>query len=283
MQDAAVSSLADRLVEILRGYGRVAVAYSGGVDSAVVAKAAHLGCGSQAVAITAVSASLAGGEQEQAQAIARSIGIRHELLLTREFENPNYLSNPTNRCYFCKSELYDRIWAAQAELQFDTLVNGTNTDDLGDIRPGLQAAQERQVRSPLVEAGINKQQVRELARHWNLTIWDKPASPCLSSRVAYGLSVDPERLSRIDQAEQFLKELLQERVLRVRMERADLARIELPLETLTKAVQPEFRAAICARLEELGFRAITLDLNGFRSGNLNAALPVISQGKAASH
>lgn len=265
----------DRLLQILTGYGRVAVALSAGVDSTVVAKAAQLACGDQAVAVTAVSSSLASGEQELAQEMAARIGIRHRLIQTDEFSNPDYLRNPVNRCYFCKTELYTRLTELAPTLGVDVLVNGANLDDRGDYRPGMQAASEFQVRSPLIEAEFTKADVRELAQLWDLPIWDKPATPCLSSRIAYGVEVTPARVSRIDDAERFLRQELNLRELRVRCEANDLARIELPIEAITALASPALRDKIRTKLHELGFRYVTLDLDGFRSGSMNSVLPVL--------
>lgn len=266
----------DRLLGLLRDYGRVAVAFSGGVDSTVVAKAAQLACGDQCVAVTAVSPSLAAGELDDARRLARLIGIRHVVIDTQEFADPNYLRNAGNRCYYCKTELYSQLGALVPQLGVDVIANGANVDDQGDYRPGMQAATEHTVRSPLIEAGFSKAQVRELARHWELPVWDKPASPCLSSRIAYGVEVNPERVRRIDDAERFLREELGLRELRVRLEAGDLARIEVPISALPHLVQPATRERIAARLHELGFRYVTLDLEGFRSGSLNAALPLVT-------
>ncbi len=262
----------DRLLEIVAGYGRVAVAFSAGVDSTVVAMAAQRACGEKAVAVTAVSPSLAAGEQEQAAQLATLIGIRHLTIETHEFADPNYLKNPVNRCYYCKSELYARLIELAPSLGVDVLANGANLDDRGDYRPGLQAATEFQVRSPLVEAGFSKADVRELARAWNLPVWDKPASPCLSSRIAYGVEATPDRVRRIDEAEQFLRHELGLRELRVRCEANELARIELPVEAISALSSPALRDRIRAELHRLGFRYVTLDLDGFRSGSLNAAI-----------
>ena len=261
----------DRLLEILRGYGRVAVALSAGVDSTVVAKAARLACGDDAVAVTAVSSSLAAGEQDLAIEMAAAIGIRHRVVQTREFSDPNYLQNPVNRCYFCKTELYTRLAELAPSLGVDVLVNGANLDDRGDYRPGMQAASEFQVRSPLIEAECTKSDVRELARLWDLPVWDKPATPCLSSRIAYGVEVTAERVRRIDEAEQFLRQELNLRELRVRCEANDLARIELPSEAIETLSSPALRDKIRTKLHALGFRYVTLDLDGFRSGSLNPA------------
>jgi uncharacterized protein len=177
----------EHLLEILSSYGRVAVAFSAGVDSTVVAKAAQLACGEAAVAVTAVSPSLAAGEKEEAEQLAARIGIRHLVVSTNEFSDQNYLKNPVNRCYFCKTELYSRLIEIAPTLGVDVLVNGANLDDRGDYRPGMQAASEFEVRSPLIEALFTKADVREVARLWDLPVWDKPAAPCLSSRIAYGV------------------------------------------------------------------------------------------------
>lgn len=263
-----------RLLEVLRGYGRVAVAFSAGVDSTVVAAAAFRACGDAAVAVTAVSPSLPSGEREEAEMLARQIGIRHILVQTQEFADPRYLANPFNRCYFCKTELYRQLEARAGEWNVDVFANGANLDDQGDYRPGMQAAAEHQIRSPLIEAGFTKADVRAFARRWNLPVWDKPASPCLSSRLAYGLEVTPERVARVDAAEQFLRKRLSCGELRVRHEFHDLARIEVPLETLPRLVDPLLRSAIVDELRRLGFRAVTVDLAGFRSGSLNQVVPL---------
>jgi len=266
----------DALLNVLRGLGRVAVAFSGGIDSTVVAKAAQVACGERAVAVTAVSSSLASGEQAEAEEIARLIGIQHQIIQTQEFDNPDYLKNASNRCYFCKTELYTRLETLLPQLGFDTIVNGANLDDQGDYRPGMQAAREHAVRSPLIEAGLTKSDVRELAKYWDLPTWDKPASPCLSSRIAYGVAVTPERVSRVDQAELYLKQTLGLRELRVRHEANDLARIELPLFALPRLAEGGLREQITRTLHDLGFKYITLDLDGFRSGSMNAALVGLS-------
>ena len=266
----------DALLRVLGGYGRVAVAFSGGVDSAIVAKAAQVACGDDAVAVTAVSASLASGELEEAQRVAERIGIRHRIVQTQEFERAGYSNNAPNRCYFCKSELYEQLERMLPEMGADVIVNGANLDDRGDHRPGMQAAREHAVRSPLIEAGLTKNDVRELARHWGLAVWDKPATPCLSSRIAYGVEVTPERVRRIDEAERFLREEFGLRELRVRHEANELARIEVPLEAIVALVVPEASHRISERLRGLGFKYVTLDLEGFRSGSMNMALSATS-------
>lgn len=264
----------DSLLSLLAGCGRVAVAFSGGVDSAVVARAAQEACGDRAVAVTAVSLSLASGELEQAQELATLIGIRHVVLKTEEFANENYLANPANRCYFCKTELYSRLESRRSELGADVICNGANLDDVGDYRPGMTAAKEHAVRSPLIEAGLTKSDVRELAKLWSLPCWDKPAMPCLSSRIAYGVAVTPERVRRIDAAESFLRREFGLREFRVRCEANDLARIEVALGEVTPLLSVTTFERISREFRSLGFRCVTLDLEGFRSGNLNALVPL---------
>ncbi len=263
-----------RLLAMLRDFGRVAVAFSAGVDSTVVAAAAFRACGDKAIAVTAISPSLPSGEQAAAESLAQQIGIPHKLLMTDEFSDPNYVRNPFNRCYFCKSELYRQVAARASEWNVDVVVNGANLDDLGDYRPGLQAANEFRVASPLVEAGFRKTDVRALAQRWGLPVWDKPASPCLSSRLAYGLEVTPERVGRVDAAEVFLRNLLHCNELRVRHEFHDLARIEVPLESLGRLVDANIRVAVVEQFRKLGFKAVTIDLQGFRSGSLNQVVPL---------
>jgi uncharacterized protein len=265
----------DRLLETLRSYGRVAVAYSGGIDSTVVAQAAQLASGEDAIAVTAVSDSLASGELEEAQALARQIGIRHRLIRTEEFADPNYLRNQPDRCYFCKSELYGRLSGLLGELGVDVIASGANTDDLGDHRPGMRAAAENGVRHPLQECGLSKADVRGLARAWGLPTWDKPATPCLSSRIAYGEEVSPERVRMIDQAEQWLRRQGL-RLLRVRYHKGDMARIEVPLDELPRLVQPGVRDELISNFRGLGFKFVTLDLEGFRSGSLNGLISLES-------
>jgi uncharacterized protein len=263
----------DRLIETLRGYGRLAVAYSGGIDSTVVAQAAHEALGDAAIAVTAVSDSLATGELEEAQALARRIGIRHRVIRTEEFADPNYLRNNPDRCYFCKSELYGRLAGLLKELEVDTIASGANTDDLGDHRPGMRAASEHGVRHPLQECGLSKADVRALAKAWDLPTWDKPATPCLSSRIAYGEDVTTEKVRMIDEAEQWLRQRGL-RLLRVRYHKGDMARIEVPLDELPRLTQPEVRDALVQTFRALGFKFITLDLEGFRSGSLNGLIPL---------
>ncbi len=270
--DATLCAHRDRLVETLRGYGRVAVAYSGGVDSTVVAQAAHEALGDATIAVTAVSDSLAAGELEEAEDLARRIGIRHRIIRTEEFADPNYLRNQPDRCYFCKSELYGRLSGLLGELGVDVIASGANTDDLGDHRPGMRAAAENGVRHPLQECGLGKPEVRALALAWGLPTWDKPATPCLSSRIAYGEEVSPERVRMIDQAEQWLRQRGL-RILRVRYHKGDLARIEVPLDDLPRLADLQLRGELITAFRALGFKFVTLDLEGFRSGSFNTTLP----------
>jgi pyridinium-3,5-biscarboxylic acid mononucleotide sulfurtransferase len=268
-----LSSKRDRLLAIIRDYGSCAIAYSGGVDSAVVAKAAQLALGERAVAVTGVSESLAEGELEQAEALAQTIGIRHERVELHELSNPAYAANAPDRCFHCKTELYTHLEGLADRLGVAVIASGTNADDLGDYRPGLKAAAEHKVRSPLAECGITKAEVRELAAEWSLPVADKPASPCLSSRIAYGQAVTPERLRMIDRAEQIVRSL-GIRVCRVRYHSGDLARIEVPTEWIGRLCEPATRAMLTDQLRSLGFQSITIDLEGFRSGNLNEAIKV---------
>ena len=258
----------DHLLGILRGMGRVAVAFSGGIDSTVVAKAAFVALGDKAIAITAESPSVPRAEIAEAQQLARTIGIVHHLVKTQEFADPDYVRNDGARCYYCKSELYSRMEEMLPELGVEVICSGANLDDLGDYRPGLTAAAEHRVRHPLQEAGFTKSDVRELARHWGLPTWDKPASPCLSSRLAPGVIVTTERTARVEVAEAHLKSLGL-RDCRVRLHEGELARIEVPADAIARLAEPEVRVALAARLRELGFRFVTLDLDGFRSGSLN--------------
>ena len=270
---SSLSAKRSALLANIAAHGSCAVAYSGGVDSAVVAKAAYEALGDKAVAITGASASLSAGELEEAEEVARLIGIRHQVIRTDEFSQESYLRNAPDRCYHCKTELYTQLERVLPELGVKVILNGANVDDTGDYRPGMTAAAEHAVHSPLAECGITKAEVRELAAAWNLPVWDKPASPCLSSRVAYGEEVTPERLAMVEAAEQFLRSKGL-KVCRVRYHRGDLARIEVPADELQPLCEPATRQELAAELRRLGFKFVTIDLEGFRSGSLNQLLQI---------
>ena len=256
------------MLEILRTLGSTAVAFSGGIDSTVVAQAAFLALGERAIAVTADSPSVPRAELDDARRLATQIGIRHLIVSTAEFGDPDYVRNDGSRCYFCKIELYTRIEGQLPELGVAVICSGANLDDAGDYRPGLKAAAEHHVRHPLQEAGFTKADVRALARAWGLPTWDKPASPCLSSRLAPGVEVTRERTARVEAAEAYLHGLgLRE--CRVRLHEGELARLEVPLSELARFASEEVRTTLARRFKELGFRYITLDLEGFRSGSLN--------------
>jgi len=272
---AEIAAKRDRLLELLRSFGSCAVAYSGGLDSAVLAKAAQLALGERAVAVTGVSASLAVGELDAAKELARQIGIRHEVIDTGELSIPQYQQNTADRCYYCKTELFAQVEEIARRTDAAVTVDGSNRDDHGEHRPGLRAARDREVRSPLAECGFTKGELRRLAAHWEIPIWDKPATPCLSSRIAYGEKVTPERLAMVDRAERFLRERGFE-PLRVRYHKGDVARIEVSAEQLARFIEEEFRGEAVDYLKSVGFKYVSLDLEGFRSGSLNAVLPVES-------
>ena len=263
----------DRLLALLQGLGGVAVAFSGGIDSTVVAKAAQLALGDQAVAVTADSPSVARAELATAKELATLIAIRHVVVRTEEFDNPDYLKNDGTRCFHCKSELYSTVERILPELGVAVMVSGANLDDRGDYRPGLTAASDYAVRHPLQEAGFVKDDVRALARYWGLPTWDKPASPCLSSRLAPGLAVTPERTARVEAAEAALRSLgLRE--CRVRYHEGDLARIEVPAGEIERLASERIRNDLTREFHRLGFKFVTLDLDGFRSGSLNELVPL---------
>ncbi len=271
--DASAEVLAkrDRLLAVLRPLPGVAVAFSGGIDSTVVARAAHEALGERAVAVTADSASVPRSELEEARRLAQLIGIRHRVVRTGEFTDPEYTRNDGGRCYHCKSELYDTMIELLPELGVGVICSGANLDDLGDYRPGLKAAAERHIRHPLQEAEFTKADVRALAKAWGLPTWDKPASPCLSSRVAPGLPVTVERTGRIEAGEAYLRRLGL-RDCRVRLHEGELARIEVPASEIAHLADPEVRDGLAHRFRELGFQFVTLDLEGFRSGSMNSLL-----------
>lgn len=264
----AMETKRDQLLEVLLSLGKVAVAFSGGIDSTVVAKAAHIALGERALAITADSPSVPRVELDDAKRLATLIGIRHRVVRTDEFSDPNYVRNDGARCYFCKSELYSRIEQLLPELDIEVICSGANLDDLGDYRPGLKAAAEHSVRHPLQEAGFTKADVRELAQAWGLPTWDKPASPCLSSRLAPGVEVTHERTAMVEDGEKYLRSLGY-RDCRVRLHEGKLARIEVESNDLARLTADFVRGSLVQRFKEIGFAFVTLDLEGFRSGSLN--------------
>lgn len=265
--DAVLVAKQQVLTGLLIDMGRVVVAYSGGVDSTYLTWAAHEALGDAALAVTAVSASLARRERAAAESTARRRGWNHVVVETSELEREEYARNDPDRCYWCKTELFEILEPIAAE-RGAALAVGTNADDLTDIRPGHRAAREHRVRAPLVEAGLSKQEVRELSRAAGLDTADKPASPCLASRFAYGLRVTAEGLGRIDEAEEVVRGLGFE-VLRVR-DHGDLARIEVPVADIERAAA--LKDEIARELARLGYRYVTLDLAGFRSGSMNEIL-----------
>jgi len=263
----------ERLLDLIHSFESCAVAFSAGVDSTVLAKAAQLALGDRAVAVTGDSPSLAAGELDEARRLAKLIGIRHEVIATGEFSKEAYVRNAPDRCYHCKTELFTQIQAIAPRLNVEVIFSGANADDADDYRPGTKAATEHEVRSPLAECGINKDEIRQLAVQWDLPIWDKPAMPCLASRVAYGEEVTPERLDMIDRGERFLRDHGFPTV-RVRYHRGDVARVEVPASDIAKLCADEFRQSLAEQLKGLGFRFVTLDLEGFRSGSLNTLVPI---------
>ena len=260
----------DRLRQIFADMDCVLVAYSGGIDSTLVAKVGWDELGDCLLAVTAVSPSLMPEDLDEAIEQAIAIGFRHEMVDTHEMENPDYASNPVNRCYFCKSELHDTLKPLGTERGYPYVVDGVNADDLQDYRPGVQAAKERGARSPLAEVGMTKLEVRQLSRFLGLPWWDKPAQPCLSSRFPYGEVISIEKLKRVAAAERYLRQLGWRQV-RVRSEQ-DTARIELPPEAIGDFVTTSDLPALVSVFKDAGFAYVSLDLEGYRSGKLNQVL-----------
>lgn len=260
----------EQLRALFKEMEQALIAYSGGVDSTLVAKIAYDVLGDRALAVTAVSPSLLPEELEDAKIQAATIGIPHKIVQTHEMENPNYTSNPVNRCYFCKSELHDTLKPLALQLGYPYVVDGVNADDLHDYRPGIQAAKERGARSPLAEVGVTKVEVRQLSQQLGLPWWDKPAQPCLSSRFPYGEEITVAKLQRVGRGEIYLRKLGWQN-LRVRSE-GDTARIELPPEQIKEFVLTNDLQTLVSAFQDFGFIYVTLDLEGYRSGKLNQVL-----------
>ena len=266
----ALTVKAGRLRDLLGGYRSVLIAFSGGVDSAYLAIAAHSVLADRALAVTADSPSYPDTHRQLALSIARDFALAHELIQTAELDRPEYRANPSNRCYYCKDELYSQLTAMARDRGFAVVIDGNNADDRGDYRPGRQAAREHGVRSPLDEADLTKDEIRQLAREAGLASWDEPASACLSSRIPYGQEVTDDRLRQIERAEAVLRDL-GFRIFRVRhhdiVARLEIARAEMP-----RALDPDINAALVSRLKALGYQYVSLDLQGYRTGSLNEAV-----------
>ena len=260
----------EQLRELFRQLDSVIVAYSGGVDSSYVAYIANSELGSRAVCITGQSASLPVYQRAEIDNVVQRFGFEHEVIETEELENPGYQANNPDRCFFCKDELYTKLESVARGRGIKNIVDGSTVDDLGDYRPGRQAAAQHAVRSPLIEVGLSKSEVRELSRRATLPTWDKPASPCLSSRIAYGTTVTIERLGKVDRGEEILR-ALGFREFRVR-HHDQLVRLEIARAEMDRVMRPEVFEDLAARFRELGFKYVTLDLEGFRTGSMNEVL-----------
>ena len=261
------------LHDLLRSMKRVVIGYSGGVDSAFLAKAAYDVLGDGALAVTADSESYAEGELEYAVDLARRIGIPHEIIHTEEMNDPHYAANPINRCYYCKSELFIKLQDVAKCHGASYILYGANADDVGDFRPGMQAAAEIGAQAPLRDVGLTKVEIREMSRRFDLPVWDRPATACLSSRVPYGTAITPEILSKIDRAERVLRDLGFRQV-RVR-HHDQIARIEILKSEIPLLFERNLTDTIVSQLREIGYIYVTLDLAGFRSGSMNESLKLM--------
>lgn len=264
LTDEKIKKLKQSITEM----GSTVVAYSGGVDSTLLIRVAYEVLGERAVAVTAVSASLPTREREEAKALIRQIGAKHEIIQSQETSDPNYLANTPDRCFFCKSDVYDKLFAYAQQHGYQFILDGTNADDVGDHRPGRKAARQYGVRSPLQELGFSKADIRELALQYGLPNWDKPSAACLSSRIPYGTAITLPTLSQVEKAEEYLHELGLRQV-RVRHHNL-IARIEVEPEDFNHLLSQSQQ--VVTRFKDLGYAYVTLDLAGFRTGSMNEVL-----------
>ncbi|MBP1691259.1 MAG: PP-loop domain protein [Bacteroidetes bacterium] len=276
MLAAAIDEKYARLKELLGEMGSVVIGYSGGVDSTLLLKVASQVLGQNALAVIGQSETYPSKEFEEAVALAKQMGARFEVVRTEETDVLKFKENPPDRCYFCKTELFSKLQEIAEREKIPWIADGTITDDLGDFRPGMRARDERQVRSPLLEAGLSKAEVREISRHLDLPTWDKPAFACLSSRFPYGVGITKENLVRVDAAETFLRER-GFRFFRVRFHDTSTARIEVGQQELARLVAEPLRQELVGYLKGLGFTYVTLDLQGYRTGSMNEVLTVESK------